>query len=122
MRFKLTESQLQILLFDWCHMNRQKYPELQLMFHIPNGGYRNIATAKRLKAEGVKSGVPDICLPVPRGNYHGLYLELKTDKGRLSKEQENWLSNLSREGYLAEVAYGFDEAVKVIKEYLENVK
>ena len=122
MRFKITESQLQVLLFDWCHMNRQKYPELQLMFHIPNGGYRNIATAKRLKAEGVKSGVPDICLPVPRGNYHGLYLELKTDKGRLSKEQENWLSNLSREGYLAEVAYGFDEAVKVIKGYLENMK
>lgn len=119
MRFKLTESQLQILLFDWCHMNRQRYPELQLMFHIPNGGYRNIATAKRLKAEGVKAGVPDICLPVARGNYHGLYLELKTDKGRLSKDQENWLFDLNKQGYLAEVAYGFDEAVKVIKGYLE---
>lgn len=119
MRFKLTESQLQILLFDWCHMNRQKYPELQLMFHIPNGGYRNINTAKRLKAEGVKAGVPDICLPIAKGNYHGLYLELKTDKGRLSKEQEIWLSDLKSEGYLAEVAYGFDEAVKVIKGYLE---
>lgn len=119
MQFKISESQLQILIFDWCHLNRNRYPELELLFHIPNGGYRNIATAKRLKAEGVKSGVPDLLLPIARGGYHGLFLEVKTKGGVVSNNQKWWLNTLREQGYLASVAYSFDEVVEVIKKYLE---
>ncbi len=119
MQFKISESQLQILIFDWCHLNRNKYPELELLFHIPNGGYRNITTAKRLKAEGVKSGVPDLLLPVPRGGYPGLFLEVKTKGGVVSDNQKWWLKSLSEQGYLALVVYSFDEAICVLKDYLK---
>ncbi len=119
MQFKISESQLQILIFDWCHLNRNWYPELELLFHIPNGGYRNIATAKRLKAEGVKSGVPDLLLPVPRGSYSGLFLEVKTKGGVVSDNQERWLKSLNEQGYLALVVYSFDETICVLKDYLK---
>lgn len=120
MQFKLTESQIQILIFDWVELHKHKYPELELLYHIPNGGYRNIATAKRLKAEGVKPGVPDLCLPVSRGEYHGLYLEMKAEKGKLSEQQIHWLQALQNQGYKALVAYSFDQAIETLQSYLNE--
>ena len=67
-----SESQEQQALFEWAELSKRCFPELELLFHVPNGGARSKATAGRLKAEGVKPGVPDLCLPVPRGAYHGL--------------------------------------------------
>ena len=61
-----TESEEQQTLFRWAAMQCGKYPELALMFHIPNEGKRSWMTGGRMKAEGLKSGVPDIFLPVPR--------------------------------------------------------
>ena len=70
-----TEDQEQIALFNWAAwMSNTKWPELELMYHVPNGGYRNKAEAGRFRAQGVKSGVPDIVLPVARGGWHGLYI------------------------------------------------
>jgi len=114
-----TESEEQIALFEWAKFNKYKYPELKAMYHIPNGGNRNIVTAKRLKAEGVKSGVPDICLPVPKSNYHGLYIELKRIKGgKVSGNQIEWLKMLNANGYYATTCYGWLEAAKIISNYL----
>ena len=73
----MTEHDEQVALLKFCNLNQVKYPELALLYAIPNGGNRNIVTATKLKAEGVKAGVPDLCLPVPRGGYHGMYLEMK---------------------------------------------
>lgn len=56
--------------------------ELALLHHIPNGGARSKATAGRLKAEGVKAGIPDICLPVPKNGYGALYIELKVPENK----------------------------------------
>ena len=64
-----TEHIEQALLFKWATFSSGKYPELEYMFAIPNGGYRHYRTAADLKSEGVKSGVPDIMLPVARGGY-----------------------------------------------------
>lgn len=72
------ESVEQTNLFRWAAYEQGKYPELKLMYHIPNGGSRNRLEAANLKKQGVKSGVPDICLPVARGAYHGLYIEMKS--------------------------------------------
>lgn len=114
-----TESVEQICLFRWAMFEEGAYPQLALLYHIPNGGKRSITTAKRLKAEGVKPGVPDIHLPVARKGYHGLYIELKRQVGNSTTEtQDNWLEALNAEGYLAIVCRGWEEASKRILEYL----
>ena len=76
-----TEDQEQIALINWARMQEKKYPELRLLFHIPNGGSRGKAEAGRFRAMGVRAGVPDLCLPVPRGGKHGLFVEMKRTKG-----------------------------------------
>ncbi len=112
------EEQEQVKIFQWASMQTCLYPELKLLHHIPNGGERNRIVAAKLKAAGVKPGVPDLCLPVPRGKYHGLYIELKYGRGRLSQYQQEWIHDLSEQGYKTAVCYGLDAAVETIKEYL----
>ena len=81
----ISESVEQIHLFQWARMQSCTMPELNLLFHIPNGGKRNITTAKRLKAEGVKAGVPDLFLPVSRGGFFGLFIEMKVGKNKTTQ-------------------------------------
>jgi hypothetical protein len=114
----MSESTEQQALFEWAEIAAKKTPELKLLFAIPNGGKRNITTAARLKKEGVKSGVPDICLPVPCGKYHGLYIEMKVGRNKPSVNQLWWIEQLQRQGYKVDVCYGWGEAVKVIAEYM----
>lgn len=115
-----SESVEQICLFRWAKYLEGKHPVLRLMHHIPNGGQRNKTTAVRLKSEGVKAGVPDICLPVARGGHHGMYIELKTEKGKPTNNQKEWLAALNDEGYFAVVCHGWDEAAKAIMAYLNG--
>ena len=112
------ESQEQQALFDWAEYARAKHPELDLLYNIPNGGKRDKLEAVRLKREGVKAGVPDLCLPVARGGYHGLYIELKAGKNTASPLQRQWIAALSREGYAAAVCTGWEQAAEVIGDYL----
>lgn len=117
----LTESQEQQLLFEWAALSAGRWPELALMYHIPNGGSRSKSEAGRFRAEGVKAGVPDICLPAARGGYHGLYIELKRVKGgRVSPAQQGWIAALRDQGYCACVCKGWDDAAHIIKAYLEG--
>ena len=94
------------------------WPELELFHAIPNGGHRARRTAVKLKAEGVLPGVPDYCLPVPRGGFHGLYIELKSLTGYASREQKQFIANVRRHGYRAEVCRGWEQAWAVIRDYL----
>lgn len=116
-----TEAQEQTTLFEWARLQRGKYPELDLLFHVPNGGSRNKAEAGRLRAEGVKAGVPDICLPVPRGKYHGLYIELKRKRGgRIDPAQMAWIEALMKQGYSVAICKGWETAAEIILNYLEG--
>ena len=113
------EDSEQAMLFDWAKMARGKYPELDLMYAIPNGGYRSIKTAKLMKATGVKAGIPDICLPVARKGFHALYIEMKRRKGgTVSVTQKSMINALAAQGNLAIVCRGMDEAIDVLKNYL----
>lgn len=92
-----------------------------LLVAIPNGGKRHIKTALAMKNEGVSKGFPDLFLPVPTSQYHGLFIEMKRRKGgRVSPEQKQWLEYLQGAGYLAVVCKGFEEAKEVITDYLEK--
>lgn len=73
-----------------------------------------------MKRQGVKAGVPDLCLPVARGQYHGLYIEMKYDKNKPTKKQEEWLRDLSKQGYLTVVCYECKQAITVLTQYLEK--
>lgn len=115
------ESEEQTELFRWAELQKCKYPELELLHHIPNGGSRNKIEAARLKAQGVKSGVPDVFLPVARKSYHGLYIELKRRKnGHVSDSQQKWIESLNDQGYMAVVCYGCQEAIEAILQYLKG--
>lgn len=118
-----TESVEQIELFRWAAWQMGAYPELERLYHIPNGGHRHKATAGRLKAEGVKAGVPDVCLPVPRGGFHGLYIEMKRLRGNdTTPDQDGWLEFLTKQGYSTAVCRGWEAASKVILDYLQLSK
>jgi len=113
------EHNEQVRLFAWAEWARMERPELGLLFAVPNGGRRDAVTGARLKAEGVKAGVPDVWLPVARQGYHGLVIELKADATkRASREQERWLADLMEQGYLAVVCHGCEAAKGVIRAYL----
>ena len=116
-----TEGQEQATLFSWAAMIKCRRPELQLLFHIPNGGERSKVEAARFKAEGVKPGVPDLFLPVARGPWHGLFIELKRQKGgKVSAAQRLWIDALLTQGYCAAVCYGWKDAAKLIEDYLDE--
>lgn len=93
------ESGHQEALFSWAAYRTGLMPELQYMYHVPNGGKRDAATAVALKRQGVKAGVPDIMLPAARAGYHGLYIELKAGKNTTTKKQKEWLEYLRQQGY-----------------------
>lgn len=114
------EEQEQMALMQWAALEENTYPLLKWLFHIPNGGHRNKATAGRLKAAGVKKGVPDLCLPVPLGGYAGLYIEMKYGANIPTKEQREWLDFLNSVGYYVAICYTCEEAIKTITQYIKQ--
>lgn len=118
---QVSEDAEQAALFEWAALKQSQFPELALLFHVPNGGKRDAITACKLKRQGVKAGVPDLVLPVARGGYHGLFIELKRkDGGAASKEQEKWIIALEAQGYSAGVCHGWESAAHVLQRYLNN--
>lgn len=116
-----TESEEQIALMEWAALESKRRPELKMLHHVPNGGSRHPAEAANLKAQGVKPGVPDLCLPVPKGKYHGLYIEMKRrEHSKTSNDQLWWLKRLNEKGYFAVVCKGCVVAKRAIMAYLEG--
>lgn len=114
-----TESEEQIKVIQWCKRNTHLHPELDEIFAIPNGGKRHIATASRLKLEGVKPGIPDLFLSVARRGFHGLYIEMKSMVGDLSPAQKKRIPKLKARGYAVIVCKGAAKAIHLIKSYLK---
>ena len=115
LRDKMSEHNIQVQV---CHY----LDFLQNRFHfryfaIPNGGARNAITGKMLKDEGVKKGVPDLFIPFYSLGFYGLFIEMKTAKGKLSKEQNEWLDYLKTQNFRSVVCYSFEDARKEIDYY-----
>lgn len=116
------ETAEQAAVFEWAEWQVGKFPELKLMYHVPNEGKRSAVTGARLRREGMKKGVSDICLPVPRGEFHGLYIELKAKGGKPTKEQIAFLDGITEQGYFGCICYGAETAEKTILSYLKLPK
>lgn len=113
------EHKIQCAIVKWFYY---AYPALRggLLFAVPNGGHRNIQTAARLKAEGVTSGVSDLLLLVPKREYHGLCVEVKTPVGRQSDNQKNWQRAIEAQGYKYSIVRSLDEFAELVRWYLNE--
>ncbi len=122
---KQEEHNLQVACVNWFSLT---YPTSKiLLYATPNGGNRNIITAKKLKAEGVRAGVSDLTLSIPnkyRGvQYHGLFIEIKSPTiktPKLSTSQEVFKDKVEEQGYLFLLCNSYDFFVKVVSEYMSN--
>lgn len=112
-----SEDTEQIRVIAWANANINTFPELKWLYHIPNGGKRGMQEAIKFKQMGIKPGVSDLCLPYRKGKYIGLFIELKYDNGRASKEQKAFLKDMVKAGHMAAVCYGADAAITLIEQY-----
>lgn len=122
-RRRNTESLHQGAVVEWAHLQRKRWPALECLFAVPNGTHIASGAARgKAKREGLKSGVPDLCLPVARRGYSALFIELKAP-GRgaaTSDAQDRWLARLNDHGCLAVVAVGANEAIERLRWYVEE--
>jgi hypothetical protein len=121
----LTESKQQQLLISWWKL---QYPG-KIIFAIPNGAWLSgdkVTRAKlmrKMKAEGLLKGVSDLFIPIPRGNYCGLFIEMKNigkPRCSVSEDQMWFIDEMNAAGYLAVWCAGFDKAREVIVEYMKG--
>ncbi len=105
-----------------------QYLELKnkLYFAVPNGMFlknkkSSFGIIKKMKLEGMKTGCPDLVIPEPNKQYHGLFIEMKREKGSTtSLEQKKWIKALNERNYLAVIAKGFNEAKLIIDNYFKG--
>jgi hypothetical protein len=121
------EDNIQIEFMNWVRKQAKHDPRFKLIYHVPNGGKRNKREAARFKLMGVVPGIPDIFVPItsnwfskcdPRPEYFGLYIEFKTEKGKLSEDQSNIIPLLESQGYKVVVCRSAEEAIKTVCDYL----
>jgi len=113
---KHQESKLQRQAVKWF---RLQYPN-HVLFHIPNGGMRSKTEASIMKAEGVVAGVPDLFLAYSNYGYNGLFIEMKTPKGRITNTQEYFMEHATRAGYLCAVCRSLDDFMELVNNYLKT--
>jgi hypothetical protein len=114
------ESELQRAIIKWWSFAHRGLgvEDERMLYSVPNGGKRGLITACILKAEGARPGVPDLFLAVPRGGFHGFYLELKSPVGRPSPDQVSFMESARKQGYKAEISKEWNHATSLIESYL----
>lgn len=117
---KRLEEVEQARLVKWTHRVpvRELMPALRWLHHSPNGGKRDAITGGQMKALGVKPGFPDLVLPVPILTNPGLVIEMKSDTGRTTPAQDEWLDHFTRSGWCVAVARSAQEGRAILCAYL----
>lgn len=116
----MTEHSQQCALLSACAQLAEVNPQLKWLFAIPNGGDRDMRTAGNLKAEGVKAGVADLCLPCARRGWHGFFIEMKKPTGgSQSSKQLEFEGFVTQEGYLYAVFHNWIDALNGLLWYLD---
>ena len=118
MKKPISESSIQCSYLQWLNFQHPEVFEVTSSF--PNGGVRDPRYGARLKREGMKKGFPDLGVFSPYGKYHGMFIEFKNEKGKVSPEQKEVISKLQAKGYLCVVCKSIDEAIHQTNEYLKN--
>ena len=111
------EHNIQSAFFEMVDLYAQKDARYLNIHAVPNGGARDVRTGYALKCEGVRRGVPDVYVMVPSGGWHGMTIEFKSKKGKLSDEQKSWAERLARNGYAVIIARDAVQAMHAVKMY-----
>lgn len=118
----MSEHELQKQVVDWAKLNAERWPELDLLYAIPNGArLSSKREAAKLKAEGMNNGVPDLCLPSAHCGAHGLYIEMKYGDNKPSERQVWWMDRLNDEGYITVCCWTAEDAIQSLIDYLSNI-
>ena len=117
----MAEQREQQAVFAWIREHVSQYPELETAYHIPNEGKRSATGGANQVRQGLRRGMPDICLPAARLGWNALYIEMKAGRNTTMKDQENMIMLLRRHKNLALVARGTAEACQMMEEYLQGV-
>lgn len=112
------EHDNQVALMHWCKTHEAEYPQLGMIFATPNARKCTAIQGKYLNAEGRRAGVSDLFLSVPSTKYHGMYIEMKSQSGRLTETQIDWLCKADKYGYYTATCYSWITAVNAIVDYL----
>lgn len=89
------------------------------LIHIPNEGKRGPKAARDAKRLGLRKGVPDLFLALPRGGYAGLWIEMKAGEGRLSPEQNDWIKKFKEQKYDVGHCFSFEQALERVINYMK---
>lgn len=114
------EDSLQIACIEYARSLEPIHPVVAWLFHPANGGKRPKGVAGRLKAMGVKKGVPDLLLNFGNGRWRGLAIEMKWGKNNTTLEQNEWLSRYQAEGYLIGICWSLGDFMQLMDCYLEG--
>jgi hypothetical protein len=112
------EHDIQAAFVRWCSLSEAAHPELRVAFAVPNAAKRSPALAAKMKAEGLRAGVWDWWLPVPRAGFTGLVIEFKRSGGTLSQPQRDYCEQIRRYGWRCRVCFTTASAVEEVKSYL----
>ena len=113
---KQSESQIQHSCLTWFE---HQYPSLsKLLFAVPNGGKRDSKTGARMKYEGVKKGVADLILLLPKKGFASLCIEMKAPEGKQSEHQMAWQLHAEKAGNKYVICYSLTEFMNEVNKYL----
>ena len=116
-----SEHQIQCEWFNWLHYLSDLPEDItDLVYAVPNGGWRKPKEAIRLKASGVKPGIPDVNIDIPSPEYHGMRIEFKKPGGLLSQHQVRKIKLLREAGYYVVVCDSVDGAIEALRSYCGN--
>ncbi len=111
---------MQCAVFDWAAVYENRYPALHWLYANPNAGKRSKRQGAAMVREGLRKGVVDVCFPIPRGGFHGLYAELKIHPNVLTVEQAAFLRAMSMVGHFTSTWWTFDQAIDELGRYVRG--
>lgn len=110
----LNERQIHLTVIDFIKNHKEISP---YVIHIPNESVRNPGYGRLLKRMGMRAGASDLFIAIPNHDFHGAWIELKTEKGKPTEKQKEFLTLMEKQGYYTKITYGLDDAINSIKWY-----
>ncbi len=119
---EMSEHEHQVLVIQWARLQVKcgTYPDLDVLHAVPNAARRTKGERGWMLSEGMKAGVPDLHLPVPRGGFVGLYIEMKSKGRKLTAAQDWWQDRLHKLGHFVATCFTSSAAIDTLTEYLEG--